>query len=548
MSGFRLLRLMYSPPPCGAASGCRLAVGRLVCVLPRGASAVVSAFWAAVADLLSYCRSPPIIASGAPPPCLRATVRRHILGRRRVSLVIPFDDQLGMLVGEALPLGESIAAPTVRAAAAVRPADHCGLPPVPTIGDGASPPHPPSGSDSDVFGPQLAVRLVIPLRGHVGTLGGEVVGRCGRRPGARRAASAPRPVAHYSLPPMIAYGASPPDLPVAPGCHVVGRRRVSLVIPFDDQVGMLVGDTLPRGGFPTAFRAAAASRPGGHSSLPPMIAYGASPPRRPCASECHILGLHLIPVIIPLGGYLGKPVGEALPRRGFPVPIALRAASAASPVAHSRLPPMSAILGGASPPRRPCASGCHILGRHLIPVVIPLGGYLGKFVGEALPRRGFPVPTTSRAASAVRPPSHWGLPPVPTIGDGASPPRPLLTSSSDVFRFELPVRLVIPLRGQVRTLGGEAVGRCDRRPGARRATPAARPGTHCNLPLVIACGASPPRLLLASSSDVFGFEPAVRLLIPLRNQVRALGGEAVGRCDRRPGACRATPAPRPANH
>jgi len=347
---------------------------------------------------------------------------------------------------------EAATAVALQAASAARPGPHRRLPDVPAAGLRAPPPDLSGASGRYGIGRQDLIAVVVPLCGQVGTYRGEVVGRRDRLPGARRAAPAVRPVGHSSPPPMIAGGASPPDLPLAPGRHILRRHRVPLVIPFKKQLGMLVGEAPPGGGFriPTAFRAAAAGRPGGHSGLPPVPTFlgEASPPHLPLAPGCHIFGRHRVPLVIPFDKQLGMLVGDALPGGGFRIPTAFRAAAAGRPDGHSGLPPMPASLGEASPPHLLLTPGRHVLGRHRAILIIPLRGYLGMLVGEAPPGRGFRVPTTLRAASAASPVVHARLPPVSAALDGASPPCSEPGATGDAGRPCL-VPLVIPLSGDV---------------------------------------------------------------------------------------------------
>ena len=186
------------------------------------------------------------MALGALPPDLSPAPGDHVPGGEGgVFGGVPLFGQVGVEGGQVVVPRAHLPAGAVGAAGPGGPGFHDGAP---LMALGALPPHPAAAAPQDLVRGEAAVFGGVPLPGHVGEAGGQVVEpRPGLLPGAVGAAALPAGAGVHGGFPAVALLAPPPDFPAAAvGDPRRGEIAVGLGVPLVQQILPLKADTIVR--------------------------------------------------------------------------------------------------------------------------------------------------------------------------------------------------------------------------------------------------------------------------------------------------------------
>ena len=193
----------------------------------------------------------------------------------------------------------------------------------------------------------------------------------------------------------------------------------------------------------------------------------------------------------------------------------------------NRYAPLVRGIAFASPPHSARGPGGHVPRGHLVLRLVPLRGDLRLERTERIRTRHALVPTEGAAREVARPLTRRRGPHV-LFAPRAPPPHDARGAGDDARGRQRLVPRRVPLRGDGRETGGEAVRRGDAAPGTEgAAVPQRRAAVRRRRPLVVGPHrALPPDARSGTIRDIVGRQDAVPDRMPFRHQARVVGQEA----------------------
>lgn len=328
---------------------------------------------------------------------------------------------------------------------------------LPDVPGGALPPDFLMAGGGDVLGCEVPVQELLPLAREGGVAAGEVVEpREHLAPAAIGTACAAHAAGGCGLPDMASV-ALPPDLAVAVGRELVGRKiAVQARVPLGGQIGMARGEVVLAGNDAAAGADGTAPACGtaGDTGLP-AVACGALPPDDALAASADITRREgTVLRRVPLGGE-GRIDGGKVVCPGLHAVAAADGAACAAAGAGLDLGLPDVALG-TLPPDAPLAAGTNVLRREgAVLRRMPLGGESGMGGGEVV-RSGLHLAAAAHGAATV-----VGGAGVDSGGPGVArltaPVHALLAAVGDGRRRERRIGGGVPLSEQVNIARADAV-------------------------------------------------------------------------------------------